>query len=235
MKSRKEDGCSNADVLRTNNETKEFLFNDYMVRNFTIAEGIRSGRKTIADLVDANMNLIMWNLSHKIKWEMYDDMTREDAQQAIIYVFMETFQKMIDKGYFFDKEEDFGKLMYETVSNTKAYLASQYYSGGICMPYSTQKNWKQKGKELPHIVAIGGSAQDVATWHTPEKKVLKEEQINDLNTALDSLNDLEREVVILRYYNGKKIREIAEILSITSTRAVSISNRAIRKLAEKLE
>lgn len=235
MKSRKKDGCSDADVLRVNKETKEFLFDDYMTRNFAIVEDIRNGKKTLGDLVTANMNLIMWNLFHKIKWEMYDDMTHEDAQQTIICVYMETAQKMMDDGCAFDKEFDFGKLMLETISNTKLYLASKYYSGGICMPYPTQKNWRQRGKELPHIVEKGGRAQDVAIWHTPERKFLEKEEIANLHTAFESLNAQEKEVVTLRYCNGKKIREVSEILGISNARVVSISNRAILKLAEKLK
>ena len=55
-----------------------------------------------------------------------------------------------------------------------------------------------------------------------------------INAALDELSPRERAVFILKHYQGNKIKEISQILSISEGTIKSLLFRAIRKLQEKL-
>ena len=59
--------------------------------------------------------------------------------------------------------------------------------------------------------------------------VIEEEQIKLLNTALNKLNDEQRELIILSKYQGLKYKEIAEILNCTEG---TVKVRVFRALNE---
>lgn len=69
---------------------------------------------------------------------------------------------------------------------------------------------------------------------SPESDLLYEELREKLMEAIDQLNEKERMVVSLYYYENLKLKEIAEVLSITESRVSQIHSAAIIKMKNKL-
>jgi len=69
---------------------------------------------------------------------------------------------------------------------------------------------------------------------SPETGILYEELKAKLMEAIDHLNEKERLVVSLYYYENLKLREIAEVMNITESRVSQIHSAAIIKMKHKL-
>ncbi len=68
----------------------------------------------------------------------------------------------------------------------------------------------------------------------PENGILYDELKAKLMQSIDSLNEKERQVVSLYYYENLKLKEIAEVLGITESRVSQIHSAAIIKMKKKL-
>lgn len=69
---------------------------------------------------------------------------------------------------------------------------------------------------------------------SPESEILYEELKSKLMEALDQLNEKERLVVSLYYYENLKLKEIAEVLGITESRVSQIHSASIIKMKNRL-
>lgn len=69
---------------------------------------------------------------------------------------------------------------------------------------------------------------------SPEGTLLYDELKEKLAESIDQLNEKERLVITLYYYESLKLKEIAEILSITESRVSQIHSAAIIKIKHKL-
>jgi RNA polymerase sigma factor for flagellar operon FliA len=69
---------------------------------------------------------------------------------------------------------------------------------------------------------------------SPESGLLYDELKGKLMEAIDQLNERERLVVSLYYYENLKLKEIAEVLSITESRVSQIHSAAIIKMKNRL-
>ena len=69
---------------------------------------------------------------------------------------------------------------------------------------------------------------------SPESEVLYDELKFKLMEAIDQLNEKERLVVSLYYYENLKLKEIATILSITESRVSQIHSASIIKMKNRL-
>lgn len=69
---------------------------------------------------------------------------------------------------------------------------------------------------------------------SPEAGLLYEELKSKLMEAIDQLNEKERLVVSLYYYENLKLKEIAEVLGITESRVSQIHSAAIIKMKSRL-
>lgn len=69
---------------------------------------------------------------------------------------------------------------------------------------------------------------------SPESGLLYEELKSKLMEAIDQLNEKERLVVSLYYYENLKLKEIAEVLSITESRVSQIHSAAIIKMKNRM-
>lgn len=69
---------------------------------------------------------------------------------------------------------------------------------------------------------------------SPEAGLLYEELKEKLMEAVDQLNEKERLVVSLYYYESLKLKEISEVLGITESRVSQIHSAAIIKMKNKL-
>jgi RNA polymerase sigma-70 factor (ECF subfamily) len=68
---------------------------------------------------------------------------------------------------------------------------------------------------------------------TPERQLLEKEKSRRLRSAIRSLADSERECLLLRA-EGLRYREIGAVLGLATSTVADTVDRAIRKLAEKL-
>ncbi|OJU14293.1 MAG: hypothetical protein BGN88_08840 [Clostridiales bacterium 43-6] len=70
---------------------------------------------------------------------------------------------------------------------------------------------------------------------TPEKKLQDSELKKVIALAIDELNQNEKTVISLYYYEELKLKEIAEVLDLTQSRVSQIHSKAIIKIKNKLK
>src|SRR5688572_29002406 len=99
----------------------------------------------------------------------------------------------------------------------------------IAVNYCRVEARKQKvNRSLSFDVVWNREAEDSPKWESsgqrydnPERQLQQTELSEILQTALFELNDEQREVVIMKEYEGLKFREIAEVLNISENTAKS--------------
>jgi RNA polymerase sigma-70 factor (ECF subfamily) len=69
---------------------------------------------------------------------------------------------------------------------------------------------------------------------TPASAVLQQELQQKLQEVLKSLDDIDREVILMRYYEQLSNQEIAAALGLTEAAASMRHLRALRRLKEAL-
>lgn len=82
--------------------------------------------------------------------------------------------------------------------------------------------------------ARGYREQEQDLEHSPELDLQAEEMKTMLAQCLDQLSEKERLVVTLYYYEELKIKEIAYILDVSSSRVCQIHTSALQKMKDKL-
>ena len=70
---------------------------------------------------------------------------------------------------------------------------------------------------------------------SPEQSYEKEEEIETLSKAIDSLKEKDKTVLNLYYYEGLTLKEIGIVLSVSESRVCQLHSRAIRNLREKMK
>lgn len=65
---------------------------------------------------------------------------------------------------------------------------------------------------------------------SPEEKFVNNEKVEVLSQAIEDLNDKDRTVLNLYYYEGLTLKQIGEILSVSESRVCQLHSRAIRNL-----
>ena len=69
----------------------------------------------------------------------------------------------------------------------------------------------------------------------PLDKLDEEEDLKQLNAALEALNQKERDLISLKFFSSLNNREIAKITSLSESNVGTIINRAINKIKTILE
>lgn len=109
---------------------------------------------------------------------------------------------------------------------------------GISITKLRQYNYEVAGsvtlsfEELIQNVNQMGTLLESSTsdYMTPEKQVLKAELRETLKSAIESLNERERLVVTLYYFENLNLAEIAQVLEVSVQRVSQISSKAISKI-----
>ncbi|MBE6051375.1 MAG: FliA/WhiG family RNA polymerase sigma factor [Clostridium sp.] len=70
---------------------------------------------------------------------------------------------------------------------------------------------------------------------SPEQCYEKEEVVEILAKAIESLKEKDRIVLNLYYYEGLTLKEIGNVLNVSESRVCQLHSRAIRKLREKMQ
>jgi RNA polymerase sigma factor for flagellar operon FliA len=86
-------------------------------------------------------------------------------------------------------------------------------------------------------IPLIGTIQDNKS-PSPEKSLEKKEELEYLAKSLDMLNEKDKTVLSLYYYEGLTLKEIGKVLSVSESRVCQLHSRAIihlRKVMQKLK
>jgi RNA polymerase sigma factor for flagellar operon FliA len=72
------------------------------------------------------------------------------------------------------------------------------------------------------------------TEESPERRLMEEELYEQIAAAIDTLNERERTVVSLYYYEKLKLREIAGVMGVSESRICQIHASAILKMKKNM-
>lgn len=87
---------------------------------------------------------------------------------------------------------------------------------------------------LPHgNMSVMDAIEDTSA-QTPELKLLQKDFKNQLAAYIDTLDEKERIVISLYYYEELKLREIAFVLGLTVPRVSQIHSKALSKLKQRI-
>lgn len=88
--------------------------------------------------------------------------------------------------------------------------------------------------ELPNRTTVFGPLLQIGVSHTPSSDVMRREELDLLEEAVDELPDDQREAVILTRYEGLSLGEAASILSKSPDAVRMLVSRAIVSLGKRL-
>ena len=77
---------------------------------------------------------------------------------------------------------------------------------------------------------LGEIPDELESLTTVEDNVINEEMLETFANALESLDERERDIIVLRYYSGKTLKEIAEGLQISYAYVKILQNKAFEQL-----
>ena len=131
----------------------------------------------------------------------------QDAEDIASSVFVKVFEKLDS---FDESRASLSTWIYTIARNT----LTDYY------------RTKKQFVELTEAQESGFSVED---------EICNEEMLERLADALESLPERERNIVILRYYSGRTLKEIAGRLGISYSHVKTLQNKALAKLKILLE
>ncbi|QOX63938.1 FliA/WhiG family RNA polymerase sigma factor [Anoxybacterium hadale] len=166
--------------------------------------------------------------SLKIKGSIIDFMRKQDwvprNQRNLSKELDEIYNELYaERGYEPTKQEMADK-MGVTLTNLDKILQQRHNS--IILSYEEAINEKMM---IASPLIVNESDKE-----TPEAGLLYDELKEKLMEAIDQLNEKERLVVSLYYYENLKLKEIAEVMSITESRVSQIHSAAIIKMKNRL-
>ncbi|MCI1269240.1 MAG: FliA/WhiG family RNA polymerase sigma factor [Ruminococcus sp.] len=86
---------------------------------------------------------------------------------------------------------------------------------------------------IQNVSQLGSSLE--AEGLSPEKKIINEEISKTLTQAIDSLNEREKLVISLYYYDELSLTEISKVIDVSIQRVSQIHAKAVSKLKESLK
>lgn len=129
--------------------------------------------------------------------------------------------------------EQVGKFIYESDIKTSSYIARAVHN--LIMNHKKVR----RNESLNNNSEFLSLSEDELLQ--PLQKIIKDEAnkrkkklTKHLKEAFKQLSDNEKEVIILRFYNGKKLREIKEEIGWPIPTIQKRLNRAIEKLGKKI-
>ncbi|MGN0669251.1 MAG: RNA polymerase sigma factor [Oscillospiraceae bacterium] len=126
----------------------------------------------------------------------------QDAEDLVSCVFMKVFQKL------------------DTFDESKASLSTWIFTitrNTVYDFYGTRKDFS----ELP---------EELSTDSNIDENLLNEEMLEQLADALESLDERSRDLIILHYYDGLTLKEIADRMQMSYPNAKVIHKKALHAL-----
>lgn len=130
----------------------------------------------------------------------------QDAEDMAADVFVKVFEKL------------------DSFDETKASLSTWIYTitrNTLTDYYRTRKVFS----EIPETMVVDSSVED---------EVCDAEMLENLAKALETLDERERDIIILRYYSGKTLKEITAQMGISYAYGKVLQNKALEKLRKIL-
>ncbi len=98
-----------------------------------------------------------------------------------------------------------------------------------------RKEWRRDNSSNTEKTSLALAAHIVAQVTSPSRLVERAEQIAKLDTTLNEMNELDREVIALRHFEELSNLETAKILNIQPAAASKRYLRALKRLKEVME
>jgi RNA polymerase sigma factor for flagellar operon FliA len=83
--------------------------------------------------------------------------------------------------------------------------------------------------------AVGDDFTTDSAEESPERKLMEDELREQLAASIESLNERERTVISLYYYEKLKLKEIATVLGVSESRVCQIHSAAIVKMKRNMK
>lgn len=148
-------------------------------------------------------NKIYIDYRQKVAWYIAGKVPNpQDAEDLVSCVFMKVFQKL------------------DTFDESKASLSTWIFTitrNTVYDFYGTRKDFS----ELPEDIADDGKI---------DENLLNEEMLEQLADALESLDERSRDLIILHYYSGLTLKEIADRMQMSYPNAKVIHKKALRAM-----
>ena len=132
---------------------------------------------------------------------------QQDAEDLASDVFVKVFEK------------------YDTFDADKASVSTWIYT----ITRNTLTDYFRTRKvfvEIPETLEADSSVED---------EVCNTEMLDTLANALENLDERERDIIILRFYSGKTLKEIAETMHISYAYVKVLQNKALAALKKYFE
>ncbi len=166
--------------------------------------------------------------SLKIKGAIIDFMRKQDwvprNQRNLSKELDEIYNELYAERVYEPTKQEMADKMGVTLPNLDKILQQRHNS--IILSYEEAINEKMM---IASPLIVNDSDKE-----TPETGLLYDELKEKLMEAIDQLNEKERLVVSLYYYENLKLKEIAEVMSITESRVSQIHSAAIIKMKNRL-
>lgn len=85
------------------------------------------------------------------------------------------------------------------------------------------------------LTTVGEDLSEDRAEDSPEGNLMENELRHQLGQAIDALNERERTVISLYYYEKLKLKEIAEVLGVSESRVSQIHSAAILKMKNTMK
>jgi len=166
--------------------------------------------------------------SLKIKGAIIDFMRKQDwvprNQRNLSKELDEVYNEFYAEHGYEPTKQDMADRMHVSIPHLDKILQQRHNS--FILSYEEAINEKMM---IASPLIVNESAKDL-----PETGLLYNELKSKLMEAIDQLNEKERLVVSLYYYENLKLKEIAEVLSITESRVSQIHSAAIIKMKNRM-
>lgn len=131
----------------------------------------------------------------------------QDAEDLAADVFVKVYEK------------------YDSFDNTKASVSTWIFTitrNAVIDYFRTSKDYD----EVPETIAADTSVED---------EVCNNDMLDSLAKALRNLEERERDIIVMRYYEGVSLKDIADKMGISYAYVRVLQNKALQALREYLE
>ena len=131
----------------------------------------------------------------------------QDAEDLAADVFVKVYEK------------------YDSFDNTKASVSTWIFTitrNAVIDYFRTSKDYD----EVPETIAADTSVED---------EVCNNDMLDSLAKALRNLDERERDIIVMRYYEGVSLKDIADKMGISYAYVRVLQNKALQALRDYLE
>lgn len=143
-----------------------------------------------------------------------------------------------------ERERETNKFILEYKNKYNGKLPSEEeIAANLNMELDKYKSWVVQMTNISSIESLNNvlelksesealitSINNQSVFQTPEEHIDKQDFMITLKNALESLTEKERNVILLYYYEEMTLKEIANIMNVTESRASQLHTKALQKM-----